>query len=327
MSPQPVLSVSGLSASYRTKDALVAAARDVNLELHRGEVVALVGESGSGKSTVALAILRLLPHNAEVEGEVVYDGVSFSELDSTQMRRFRGSEIAMIFQDAQSSLTPTLRIGEQVSELFREHRGLSKRDARAAAVKTLARVLPDAERVADAFPFQLSGGMAQRVLIAMATALDPAMIIADEPTSNLDPALRQEMLTWLEQLRDSRHVALLLITHDLGVVARLADRVEVMYAGAIVESADVRTLFREPKHPYTYGLLSSVPGISGDVERLTTMAGQPPDLTKLPPQCPFLPRCNKARSRCRTDDAPALERVGSDHRVACYNPIVVPLAD
>ena len=303
----------------------MAAVRNVSLELHRGEVLALVGESASGKSTVALATLGLLPSNAEVEGDVFYDGVPLSAMDSDELRHIHGEEIAIIFQDAQSALTPTLPVGQQVAELFQAHRGLSERDANAAAVETLSRVLPDAASVAKSYPFQLSGGMAQRVLISMAMALEPAVIIADEPTSSLDLGVRQETLRWLEQMRDDHDVAVLLITHDLGVVARLADRVEVMYAGAIVESADVRTLFREPKHPYTFGLLSSLPGGAVAARRLPTMRGQPPDLSSLPPECPFLPRCNKATSTCRAEPAPRLEEFDRGHMLACYNPMVVPL--
>ena len=325
MNARSILSVSSLSASYGTKEATVTAVRNVSLELHRGEVLALVGESASGKSTVALAMLGLLPSNAEVKGEVFYDGVPLSEMDSDELRRIRGEEIAIIFQDTQSALTPTLQVGQQVAELFQEHRGLSERDANAAAVETLSRVLPDAASVAKSYPFQLSGGMAQRVLISMAMALEPAVIIADEPTSSLDLGVRQETLRWLEQLRDDGDVAVLLITHDLGVVARLADRVEVMYAGAIVESADVRTLFREPKHPYTFGLLSSLPGGAVEERRLPTMRGQPPDLSSLPPECPFLPRCNKATNTCRVEPAPRLEEFDRGHMLACYNPMVVAL--
>lgn len=325
MSSEPILRVSGFSASYRTGDATVDAVRDVSLEIHRGEALALVGESAAGKSTIALGILQILPGNADVAGDVVFDGVTLNELDEAGLRKVRGDEIAIIFQDAQSALTPTLSIGSQIAELFRGHRNLSSREADEAAVETLAKVLPYPADVARSYPFQLSGGMAQRALIAMAMALEPKVVIADEPTSSLDASVRNEMLGWLEEMRDDHDVAILLITHDLGVVARFADRVEVMYAGAIVESADVRAIFREPKHPYTYGLLQSVPRLTGDQDRLPMMLGQPPDLSALPPQCPFLPRCNKATSRCRTDDAPALERDASGARLACFNPIVVPL--
>lgn len=308
--------------------------RGVDLDLHRGEAVALVGESAAGKSTVALAILQILPGNAEVSGEIVFDGLKMNEASESQLRRVRGEEIAIIFQDAQSALTPTMTVGKQIAELFREHRDLTQNEAELAAVETLRKVLPDPVQVARSYPFQLSGGMAQRALIAMAMALEPAVVIADEPTSSLDASVRQEMLSWLEEMRDDRDVAVLLITHDLGIVARFADRVAVMYAGQIVESADVRTIFREPKHPYTFGLLQSVPTLTSERgRRLPVMPGQPPDLSALPPQCPFLPRCNKATSRCRTDDAPALTATADGGAegaegglVACYNPIVVPVS-
>jgi oligopeptide/dipeptide ABC transporter ATP-binding protein len=251
-----------------------------------------------------------------------------NEASESELRHVRGDEIAIIFQDAQSALMPTMSVGHQIAELFREHRDMSQDEAELAAVDVLRKVLPDPVQVERSYPFQLSGGMAQRALIAMAMALDPAVVIADEPTSSLDASVRQEMLGWLEQMRDDRDVAVLLITHDLGVVARFADRVAVMYAGEIVESADVRTIFREPKHPYTFDLLQSVPTLTGERgRRLTVMKGRPPDLSNLPPQCPFLPRCNKATSRCRTDDAPVLTATDEGGLVACYNPIVVPVAE
>ncbi len=362
----PLLAVEGLTASYRTDDeVMIPAVRDVSFELREGEVLALVGESAAGKSTVAHAILGLLPHSAVVEGDIHFRGWRMADLSTEELRRIRGDEIAMIFQDAASSLTPTLTIADQLTELFRAHRDYSESEARQLALEALSRLLPDAQRVADAYPFQISGGMAQRVMITLATALEPAIVIADEPTANLDGAMRHETLAVLEQLRDERGVAVLLITHDFGVVARLADRVGVMYAGEVVEMADVRTIFRHPRHPYTFGLLQSLPSIDGG-GRLTPMRGSPPDLAALPPHCPFLPRCNKAISRCRIEDAPTLQPVesfsvpegsegtggtgasgmsaagepanGADgpseagrdaatevvHRVACYNPIVVP---
>lgn len=327
---EPILSVRGLNATYRVKEARVAAVRDLDLDLHRGRTLALVGESGAGKSTVALAILHVLPSGAEMSGEVVFDGVALGGLPAEELRRVRGAEIALILQDAHSALSPSLRVGEQVAELFEAHSELSRSEAKEAAVETLARVLPDARRVADSFPFQLSGGMAQRVLIAMATALEPRVIIADEPTASQDPAVSSETLSALERMRDEGQVALLLITHDLSIVARLADEVAVMYAGRIVERTDVRTFFSAPLHPYAYGLLSSLPEFAperrpGERSRLRVMPGQPPDLSLLPPQCAFLPRCQKAVSRCRTEDAPALEPAGPGHEVACFNPMVVPL--
>ncbi len=325
MSVDPIIRISGLSASYPAKGGAIAAVRDVSLELRRGEVLALVGESGCGKTTLGLSVLQLLPEGAELTGNVVYDGHPLSELRGEVLRRIRGAEIAMIFQDPQSALTPTLRVGDQVAELFTAHREVDAREALVAAVETLSRVLPDARQVAQLYPFQLSGGMAQRVLIAMAMALGPSVIIADEPTSSLDSGIREETLGWLEGLRDGGEVSVLLITHDFGVVARLADRVEVMYAGEIVESADVRTLFRVPRHPYTFGLLASVRGVSRAGARLPTLRGQPPDLSALAPECPFLPRCNRAIARCLSEPAPALGQIGPGQWVACHNPVAEPV--
>ncbi|MEZ4504053.1 MAG: ABC transporter ATP-binding protein [Dehalococcoidia bacterium] len=321
-----ILEIRDLSASYDSQGTRIPAVRQVDLDLHEGETLALVGESAAGKSSVALSVLGLLPDNATVEGgSIAYDGRSILGLDRAELQRIRGAEISMIFQDAQAALTPTITVGEQMAEIYRAHRGASKREAQSMALERLRETLPDAERVAKAFPFQLSGGMAQRVMIAMATALQPRIIIADEPTASLDAAVRMETLSALERLRDDRGVAVLLITHDFGVVARLADRVAVMYAGEIVEQADVRTIFRRPEHPYTFGLLSSLPAFAPEGGRLEPMRGQPPDLATLPPQCPFLPRCRKAISECRIEDAPRLRESGEGHTVACFNPMAVPL--
>ena len=324
----PLISVDGLSVSYRTEQETIAAVRDVSFEVRPGETLALVGESGAGKSTIGHSILGLLPGNATMNARGMrYAGRSLLGLAPEQLRRIRGDQISMIFQDALSALTPTLRIREQLGELYTAHRDMSKAQAEAESLAALKRILPDAERVFDAYPFQLSGGMAQRVMITLAIALRPRLIIADEPTASLDPGVRMETLEILERLRDEQGVGLLLITHDFGVVARMADRVHVMYAGEIVERADVRTMFRAPRHPYTFGLLQSLP--SPDQGRLQPLRGQPPDLSDLPPQCPFLPRCSKAVSQCRFEDAPRLTAVGEEpgHEAACYNPIALPLRD
>ena len=331
----PILSVRDLRASYRGPEGMIPAVRGVSFDLYPGEVLALVGESAAGKSSVAHATLGLLPGNAEVSGSIMYDGRSLLDLKGEERRKVRGGEIAMIFQDAMAGLTPTLRIGEQIAELFLAHERLDAKAARAAAVEALRPLLPDAERIVDAYPFQLSGGMAQRVMVAMATALRPKIVIADEPTANLDPAVRLETLNWLEDMR-SNGTAVMLITHDFGVVARLADRVIVMYGGVVAEEADVFTIFRRPRHPYTYGLLSSLPSVMFGT-RLTPMRGNPPDLATLGEECTFLERCPKAISRCRVDASPPLAipevMVGSDvplapgHRVACFNPMVVDLRD
>ena len=323
-SDPPLLAVRHLSASYRTGEGLLPAVRDVSFELHAGEVLALVGESAAGKTTVAQAILGLLPQQATIEGEVLYRGTSLQSLSTEDLRRVRGEEITIIFQNALASLTPTLPLGDQLAELYRAHRGMDQASARAEAIRVLATVLPDPERIAGAYPFQLSGGMAQRVMIAMATALDPSVIIADEPTSSLDAAIRLETLDRLESFRDAG-AGVLLITHDFGIVARLANRVAVMYAGAVVETGDVRTIFRQPRHPYTFGLLQSLPSITRRGP-LISMRGQPPDLATLGVECPFLPRCSKAVSRCRIEAAPLLEAADTGvpgHAVACYNPMSI----
>ncbi len=331
----PILSVRDLRAAYRGGDGMIPAVRGVSFDLYPGEVLALVGESASGKSSVAHATLGLLPSNAEVSGSIMYEGRSLLDLKGDERRQVRGGEIAMIFQDAMAGLTPTLRIGEQITELFLAHERLDAKAARAAAIEALRPLLPDAERIVDAYPFQLSGGMAQRVMVAMATALRPKIVIADEPTANLDPAVRLETLNWLEKMRD-RGTAVLLITHDFGVVARLADRVVVMYGGVVAEEADVFTIFRRPRHPYTYGLLSSLPSVMSGA-RLTPMRGNPPDLATLGEECAFLERCPKAISQCRTLPSPPLVApeatpgsdvpVAPDHRVACFNPMVVDLRE
>ena len=324
---EPLLEVEGLSARYRSEHETTEAVRNVSLEVRGGETLALVGESAAGKSTIGHAILGLLPGNAEVRADAVrFRGQSLLDLSTEELRRIRGEGIAMIFQDALSALTPTLRVRDQLSELFMAYREIDNDEAEELALEALSRLLPDAERAFDLYPFQLSGGMAQRVMITLAIALEPQLIIADEPTASLDPSVRMETLQILEQLRDQRGVGILLITHDFGVVARLADRVAVMYAGEIVETADVRTVFKAPRHPYSFGLLQSLPGAHRE-GRLQPLRGQPPDLSDLPPQCPFLPRCAKAVSKCRLQDAPPSEPVGEEpgHLAACYNPMVVPI--
>ena len=324
---EPIVRMSGLTAAYEVDDLRIEAIRNVSFELYPGETLALVGESGSGKSSLALALLGLLPGNAVIEsGSIEYAGEPIPLGDDPALRAMRGAEIAMIFQDPQAGLTPTMRIGDQVAEVFTAH-GTGRAEARQLAFEALARFLPDPEGVAESFAFQLSGGMAQRVMIAMATALEPRVIIADEPTASLDAAVRSTTLSFLEELRDEQGVAVLLITHDFGVVARLADHVAVVYAGEVVEAADVRTIFRAPKHPYTYGLISSLPSIQRRARRLTPMRGQPPDLSDLPDECPFLERCPKAISRCRTEPAPRLEPTEDGELVACYNPMVAPLRE
>ena len=325
---EPLLTIDNMSVNYRTDDAVVEAVRGVSLEIRAGETLALVGESAAGKSTVGHAVLGLLPGNADMTANSIrFRGRSLLGLSTEEMRQIRGDQISLIFQDALGALTPTLRVRDQLVELFQAHREMSKAEAEAEALAALKRMLPDAERAFDAYPFQLSGGMAQRVMITLAVALQPQVIIADEPTASLDPSVRMETLRTLEQLRDETGIGLLLITHDFGVVARIADRVHVMYAGKVIERADVRTVFRSPRHPYSYGLLQTLPGL--DQGRLRPLRGQPPDMSDLSSQCPFLPRCSKAVSQCRIDPAPTLQPIGDEpeHFAACYNPVIVPLRD
>ena len=316
----PLLDIEDLSVSFRTDRGIVRAVQGVSLHVHAGETLAIVGESGSGKSVTALSILRLLGDAGAIDaGRVRFDGVDLLALDEASIRDIRGDRIAMIFQEPMSSLNPVLTIGKQVAEPIRLHRGLPWRDAYARAAELLERVrIPDAAQRLDDYPHHFSGGMRQRVMIAMALACRPRLIIADEPTTALDVTVQAQILALLKELTREEGAALILITHDLGVVARYADRVAVMYAGGIVETATARTLYAAPEHPYTQGLMASIPGIEGEVgARLPTIDGQPPDLARLPPGCPFAPRCGHAFEPC-LEAPPPLERIGEGHLRACY---------
>ena len=319
MSPA-LLDIEDLSVSFRTDRGIVRAVQGVTLHVRAGETLAIVGESGSGKSVTALSILRLLGDAGSIDsGRIVFDGENLLELSEDAMREIRGDRIAMIFQEPMSSLNPVLTIGKQVAEPIRLHRGLSWKKAYARAAELLERVrIPDAEGRLEDYPHHFSGGMRQRVMIAMALACRPRLIIADEPTTALDVTVQAQILELLKELTREADSALILITHDLGVVARYADRVAVMYAGRIVETASARTLYAQPAHPYTEGLMASIPGIEGEIgARLRTIEGQPPDLAHLPRGCPFAPRCRFAADAC-TVSPPSLESVGEDHYRACY---------
>ncbi len=309
---------------FPTPEGAVRAVNGVDLALRRGRTLALTGESGSGKSTVALSILNLLPHPGRITaGRILYGGVDLLSLPADGMRRLRGREIAVVFQDPATGLNPVLSVGQQVEEVISTHLSLPRREVRRRAQEALERVgLRDPREIARRYPFQLSGGMAQRVMIAIATALDPEVLILDEPTSALDVTVQAAILDDLRRMQERLHTTILLITHDLGVVAQMADDVAVMYAGSVVESAGVHDLFARPLHPYTWSLLGSRPRWDrGERTRLPSIRGAPPSLIDLPEGCPFLPRCPKATSVCRREPAPPLEPLAPGHLAACYNPV------
>jgi peptide/nickel transport system ATP-binding protein len=316
-----ILEVKNLSTHFLTRAGVVKAVDDVSFAIPRGSTLALVGESGSGKSVTSLSILRLVPPAGKiVAGEVIFNAVDLMKLDDEAMRGLRGREIAMIFQDPMSSLNPVFTVGDQIAEAVQLHERLSRKQAWKKAGEMMELVkIPDATRRARDYPHQLSGGMRQRVMIAMALSCNPTLLIADEPTTALDVTIQAEILELLRGLKDDFDLSMLLITHDLGVVAETADRVAVMYAGRIVEEAPVREIFHGPKHPYTEGLLQSVPRLTEEglrLRRLATIEGTVPSLLNLPAGCKFAPRCSYVIDECR-DNEPALLTVGAAHTSRC----------
>ena len=311
----------------------MCAVEGVSFYLDRGELLGLVGESGCGKSITALSIMRLVaPPGKIVAGEILFEGRDLLKLSNAEMRSMRGNDVAMIFQDPMTSLNPVFTVGEQIAEALRLHRKLSRKDARAAAVEAMREVsIPDPELRVNDYPHQLSGGMRQRVMIAMALACDPKVLIADEPTTALDVTIQAQILELLNNLRRTRDLAVLLITHDLGVVAEVADRVAVMYTGKIVEESPVDELFARPKHPYTEGLLRSVPKLTAkDVARKTrlqTIEGTVPRPTALPPGCHFEPRCPYRMPRCREAEIPLYQAMeGVTVRCVLFAPAAIAAA-
>ena len=321
--PNAILEVTDLHTYFLTNEGTVKAVNGVSFTLEEDRVLGLVGESGSGKTVTALSILQLVPFPGKiVQGDIRYNGADLRSMGNAEMRHIRGKEISLIFQDAGTSLNPVLQIGKQVEEVIVEHTDMSKKEARSLAAELLDQMgIPDARAILDRYPFQLSGGMAQRVMMAIGVALKPRVLIADEPTSNLDVTLQAEMLQRLRQLQQETHTAILLITHDLGVIAQMADPVAVMYGGCIVEYADTRSLFARPLHPYTWALLQALPRVDSPDQSLKPLPGTPPTMTDAPDQCPFLHRCPKATNECRTSRRPELVEVESGHWLACYNPI------
>jgi peptide/nickel transport system ATP-binding protein len=323
-----LLAVRNLTVRLFDRGGVVLAVRDLSLSVGAGEVVALVGESGCGKSVTALALLRLLPDDAQVEGSVVFAGRDLTRLSIRELRSVRGGDIAMVFQEPMTSLNPSFSIGNQIIEVLRLHRGLRGREARQRAAELLSLVRIGApEQRLRAFPHQLSGGMRQRAMIAMALACDPQLLVLDEPTTALDVTTQAQILDIVRDLQKRLGMSILLITHDLGVVADLADRVVVMYAGAKVEDAEVHRLYAAPRHPYTAGLLRALPHggrrTEGGAERLAEIPGLVPVLRAPLDACAFAPRCPRSLEQCHKA-APMLEEMGPDHRVACFNPEPLP---
>ncbi|HET6296223.1 MAG TPA: ABC transporter ATP-binding protein [Kribbella sp.] len=313
-----LLEVRDLRVSFDTPDGIVRAVRGLSFSIEPGQTLAVVGESGSGKS-VATQTITGLTRGAEVSGTAVFDGTDLITADAPTLRRLRGAEIGMIFQDPLSSLHPLYRIGWQIVEMIQAHdRGISKRDARRRAADLLTLVgIPRASERIDDYPHQFSGGMRQRVMIAMAMALDPALLIADEPTTALDVTVQAQVLSVMRKLQQEFGTAIILITHDLGVVAEMSDEVIVMYAGAVMERAPRRDIFYRNHHPYTQGLLASLPTQKG--KRLTPIPGSPPSLISLPPGCPFAARCPHVFDRCRVETPPLADVQGDPrHQSACW---------
>jgi oligopeptide/dipeptide ABC transporter ATP-binding protein len=316
-----LLDVRNLRTHFHTSVGVVRAVDGVSWDVRKGETVALVGESGCGKSVSALSVMRLVsaPAGRIVGGEIVFKGRNLLELSEEEMRQVRGREIGMIFQEPMTSLNPVLTIGRQLTETVETHLGMTSAQAQARAVELLSLVgIPDGARRLRQFPHQFSGGMRQRIMIAMALACDPALVLADEPTTALDVTIQAQILELMKSLSRRLGVAIMMITHNLGVVARYADRVNVMYAGKIVERATAREIYANPRHPYTLGLLRSVPRLDEPRRaKLQPIPGQPPDLSQLPAGCSFAPRCAYAIDRCRQDEPP-LAPVSAEHLSACW---------
>jgi oligopeptide/dipeptide ABC transporter ATP-binding protein len=322
---EAVLSVRNLKTYFRTAGGVARAVDDISFDVHAGETLAIVGESGCGKSVTSLSVMGLvpMPPGYHPGGEIFFQGRDLLKLSDAEMRKLRGADVAMIFQEPMTSLNPIFRVGYQISESLLRHKGLSKNDARLESIRLLELVgIPDPGKRIDDYPHQLSGGMKQRVMIAMALACDPKLLIADEPTTALDVTIQAQILDLLNKLQDETGTAILLITHDLGVVAEVADRVVVMYGGRVAETADVEPLFEDPQHPYTRGLFRSLPSTGPRVDRLEVIPGMVPSATQFPSGCRFRNRCGYATDACG-ETLPEAEPVPGDdsvHRkVACFN--------
>ncbi|MGW8442758.1 ABC transporter ATP-binding protein [Paenibacillus sp. S33] len=314
-----LLEVTNLRTEFKTAAGTIRAVDGVDLSVGKGETLGIVGESGCGKSITSLSIMQLLPKGLGkvVAGEVRFNGENMQDFSERKMRSIRGNEMAMIFQEPMTSLNPVFKIGKQIAESARYHHGVSKHKAKDMAVEMLTKVgIPRPEKVAASYPHELSGGMRQRVMIAMAMVCNPKLLIADEPTTALDVTIQAQILDLMRELQKSEGTSILMITHDLGVVAEMCDRVVIMYAGQVVEETDVKTLFKDPKHPYTQSLLASLPQLNSDQERLASIPGQVPNPLDMPKGCRFAPRCQFAKEICRAE-APELTEVEPGHKSRC----------
>lgn len=316
---EPLLEIKNLKTYFANKKGTVPAVDGVDLHINKGETVALVGESGSGKSMTSLSIMDLVPSGGEiVDGSVKLEGVDLTELSEKEMTKVRGKDISMIFQEPMTSLNPVLTIGEQIIEVITYHRKISRSEARRVAVELLETVgFSRAEEILKDYPHRLSGGMRQRVMIAIAMSCNPKLLIADEPTTALDVTIQAQIMELLKDLTRQFDTSILLITHDLGVVSELAERVIVMYAGEVVEEAPLEDLFYDPLHPYTDGLIASVPSLRGEIKELHTIKGNVPSPDNLPKGCRFAPRCSKAFGRC-WEEKPQLKPQSGDRTVRCF---------
>jgi oligopeptide/dipeptide ABC transporter ATP-binding protein len=318
-----LLNVRDLETRFKVRDGYVYAVNGISFHLQHGDILGVVGESGCGKTVSMLSLMRLLPPAAQIEnGEALFEGQDLLRLDRRQLRKIRGSQIGMVFQDPMTSLNPVVRIGTQMTEPLVYHKGMSKAEALKRSADLLDMVgVPDGAARLEDYPYQLSGGMRQRVMIAMALSCQPKILIADEPTTALDVTIQAQIVELVKELRNEVNAAIIWITHDLAVIAGLAERVMVMYAGFVVEEALVDDLYEDPRHPYTIGLLGALPSAGKDKNRLVSISGSPPDLASRPDFCPFFPRCNYAIDRCRAERPPLEPAPGlfdPGHRIACW---------
>lgn len=318
---QPILKIENLTTAFSTPEGTVRAVNDFSLDIFSGETVGIVGESGSGKSQTFLSVLGLIASNGKSTGKVCFQGQDLIQLTQKELNKIRGDRISMIFQDPMTCLNPYMRISEQLTEVLVVHQGMSEKEAQAEAIRSLEMVcIPEAKKRFHLYPHEFSGGMRQRVMIAMALLCKPDLLIADEPTTALDVTVQAQILDLMVDLKKELNTSIVFITHDLGVVAGLCDRVVVMYAGRMIENAPVHDLFESPQHPYTKGLLNSTPRLDEEThDMLITIPGQPPNLQRMPSGCSFHPRCEHAMDVC-VSERPLLEKVNSEREKACHLP-------